>query len=301
VTSSQPASVRNSAIGQIFVLGTARSGTTWLANLLGSHPSIAAVTAPEHHGVHESHVLDHTRYAIPGRIPCAEFGRRYAPEDYFLLTGLELTDVCSGTADVDAVDYFQLLMDAFARRNGASWWLEKTPKHTIYVDDLLDRFPSAKFVVIRRSARDTLVSQLGKYAKPGARRTVQVAEKGFRYESDMRALTRLQRVAPDRVISVLYEDLLSDSDRECSRILRELGIPEARLRSGFPASSSLVGGRGRPLSPWDQIVAAISVAVVRPLPFSLLVYIRRRRDRSQAHTVPKYSRTRRDGLPAQGP
>jgi|SRR5579862_1874372 len=276
--------------GRIFVLGTARSGTTWLGNLLGSHPAIAAVMAPEHHGVHESHLLDHTRFAIPGRMPCGEFGRRYAPEDYFRLTGLDVSDVCGSATEVDALDYFELLMDAFARSRDAGWWLEKTPKHTIYVDELLRRFPTARFVVIRRSLHQTLVSQLGKYAKPGARRTVQVAEKAFRYQSDMRALDRLERTVPDRVTTVQYEALVADTDAECRRLLSELGLPDARLVSAYPASSSSGEPNARRLSAWDRTVVAAVAAAVRPVPFSLIVWIRRRRDRWQAHTVPKYAR-----------
>src|SRR3954471_10834777 len=66
----------------VFVVGTARAGTTWLGNLLASHTQVAAVTCPEHHGMVESHLLDYTRYALPGTLTAQEFMAGYSGEDY---------------------------------------------------------------------------------------------------------------------------------------------------------------------------------------------------------------------------
>jgi hypothetical protein len=278
-------------IGQIFVIGTARSGTTWLGNLLGSHPFVAAVLAPEHHGIHESHLFDHTRYILQGRMSCAEFVRQYAAEDYFRLTGITHAELCDGAPADDAVGFFTRLMELYARSQSARWWLEKTPKHAIYVDEIVRRFPDARFVVIRRSMEDTLLSQLARFPKPGAGRVVQVAEKAFRYASDMRAIKRLERLAVPRVLAVTYEDLVRDLEGESRRLQAFLGLPYHPLESRFEPASSF-GSEGRPKPPLRRldraIVAACSVTL-RFVPFGLLVRLRQARDKSQAVEIPKFA------------
>src|SRR5439155_24638294 len=123
-------------------------------------------------------------------------------------------DLCSGAPGNAAVGFFSMLMETVAKRRAARAWLEKTPKHAIYFDEIAARFPAARFLVIRRAMEPTLLSQLAKYARPGAPRFVQVAEKVFRYTSDMRAIRRLERLDPSRVVSVTYEDLAHDTDAE---------------------------------------------------------------------------------------
>jgi hypothetical protein len=276
--------------GQIFVIGTARSGTTWLGNLLGSHPLIAAVMAPEHHGVHESHLFDHTRYVLRGTMSCDEFFRRYAAEDYFRLTGVERADLCTGQSTNDAVGFFTQLMEIFAKRRGANAWLEKTPKHAIYFDEIVERFPEARFVVIRRSMQETLLSQLAKYARPDAPRFVQIAEKVFRYVSDMRAIRRLERLAAPRVASVRYEDLARETEAESRRLQAFLGLPYSPLASAYEADSSFrrETSRRSGLTWLDRAVVAICAVLFWTVPFRALVAVRRRRDRAQATHIPKF-------------
>src|SRR5690348_5527303 len=103
-----------SDIKPIFVMGTARSGTTWLANLLASHPLIAAVAADEHHGVVESHLLDHTRFALPGVISVRSFLDRYQGEDYFRVMDLSPHECERQIRDpADAIALFTSIMDMY--------------------------------------------------------------------------------------------------------------------------------------------------------------------------------------------
>jgi hypothetical protein len=279
--------------GQIFVIGTARSGTTWLGNLLAAHPAITAVTAVQHHGVHESHLLDHTRYALPGIMSCEAFVAEYSREDYFKLAGLTIDDFCSvAPKSGDACDFFKAMMEEFARRVGARYWLEKTPKHAIYYAEILARFPNARFVVIERDFRAVLRSQLGKYARPGAPRWLQVLEKVFRYVSDMKAIAKLQRAARDKVMTISYEDLVQDTDRQIRRITDFLGLEPERLRSAYSPVPSFEGNSNE--VPQSSALDLLAVELTRRLlllvPFRLAWAVRNRRDRRQARHFPKYTR-----------
>ena len=276
----------------LFVLGTPRSGTTWLANLLISHPDIVGLAAAEHFGIHESHLLDHTRYALAGDMSCDAFVDRYRTEDYFVLAGVSREDlVAASPARGDAVAFFAVLMETVARRTGARYWLEKTPKHAIYSDVLVERFPSARFVIITRSFVNTMGSQLAKFSNPRARWLRQRLEKAFRYEADLRAIRRLRKRLPDRVVSVTYENLLRDPVVQTDRVLQFLGLPERPLRSAYPPDSSEASPTARSALSWrDRAALTMGRAAWRLVPFVALRLLTEQRDRREAQTFPKYQR-----------
>ncbi len=276
----------------IFVLGTPRSGTTWVANLLASHPSVASVGADVHHGVHESHLLDHTRYLMAGRMSPAEFVARYAAEDYFFLAGIAPRQFEAAAlarrpdGEADAIDHFAVLMELVADRAGASRWLEKTPGHAIYAEELCRRFPDARFVVVERGFWPTVGSQLRMFPRDGVSRRHQLAEKAFRYCSDARSLTRLRRRSPHRTTVIRYERLLERPEDECRKMLLDLGLEDVRLASAYPAVSS---GAGPASGRLDALVVAGVRTLTRAMPYPAVAALRVRRDRQMATAIPRHT------------
>ena len=278
-------------IKPLFLLGTARSGTTWLGNLLASHPKIAGVTAAVHQGIHESHLFSHTRYFFPGRMSCDEFILKYHEEDYFKLTGIERESFCEEVwSRSNVFCFFRLMMEKFARHRNASYWLEKTPKHLIYYEEICRTFPDAVFISIERNLHDTILSSLNKYARPDAPRVVQVAEKIFRYVSDMRAIARLRKNWPEKTIRLRYEDLLRNKDKEMKRVLEFLDLDYYCLNSDFLPDSSFKPGRKVVFSftNIDFFFIECCRVAFSLLPFRIMKLIRTRRDRNQAKFFPKF-------------
>ncbi len=280
----------NAPATPLFVLGTARSGTTWLANMLASHPDLAAVTAPEHHGIHESHLFSHTRYVLIGRKTCRQFVERYRREDYFKLLGLGTLGLCDNEELIDIYGFFRLLMEKFAASRGAKYWLEKTPKHTIYYRELLTQFPHAVFVVIQRRFENTLLSNLNMFARPGGGRWRQIAEKVFRYVSDEKAIGKLKKVAPKQVVAVSYEDLLKDKDSELLKVLDFLGLEKLSLKSAFAANSSFDQKKIQKitLGKLDWKFIFLMKFLFGLLPFRLMFLVRRCRDKAESDRFPKF-------------
>jgi Sulfotransferase family len=275
----------------IFVIGTARSGTTWVGNLIASHPDVAAVTAPEHHGVIESHLFDHTQHALRGRLTATQFIDRYEPEDYFQGLGVPPEAFVAASADtpVDAVAHFETLMGLYASRQGARYWLEKTPRHAIYIDQIAARFPRARFVLVKRDPSRTVRGQIAAFSAPGSSHLRTVVAKALRYATDTRGVDRLSRIAGRRATVVRYEDLVRDFEGETARLQHSLGLDPCALRSDFERSTS--GPRAEvqlPLS--DRIVVSGCSRVMKHVPFALIRWLRIRRDAARGGRGPYYRR-----------
>lgn len=279
----------------IIVLGTARSGTSWCANILAMHPAIAAVASAEYEGltgIHESHLFSHTRYCFPDIVDTVEFVDRYKQEDYFKLTGLSPDEFCRRHPGRHSVSrLFRLIMEDYAEEQGASHWLEKTPKHTIYFRELARDFPDALFVVTRRGFRDTILSNINKYPRKGSTFPRQVAEKVFRWVSDRRAIQRFKRSLRGRFIEVSYESMLRDPSTEIARVLGFLNLEQRDLHSTFPSNSAYGSSKPAPRRisglAWPAVYLAAAIYWLTPYP--LVRSLRLRRDRRSARRFPKYT------------
>lgn len=147
----------------LFIMGSVRSGTTWLENIFCSRPDISSSTYIEHHGIHESSLFDHTRYVFFDDIEWDAF--IIEKEDLFELLSLDETIFCENYVGKHGVFYwFSILMEAFAKINNTSYWLEKTPKLFIYYDVIL----KASLKVSSFFAPDNLIIQKGLGNSPGS-------------------------------------------------------------------------------------------------------------------------------------
>ncbi len=261
-----------------------------MANILISHPAIAGVAAAEHQGIHESHLFSHTRYVLDGMRPVAEFLEKYSREDYFKLLGIEAGLLRCKEEKVDVFRFFRLLMEEYSRRRSAQYWLEKTPKHAIYYREIVKEFPDAFFVIIRRRFDETLLSNLNKYARPGSTKWRQIIEKLFRYVSDMRSILKLENCAPEKTVTVSYEALLLNYDREISRILDFLGLEKMHLESAYAADSSFKGGNryNFAITRTDWLLIRLLKYVCEFVPFSLMYRLRVQRDMAETNVFPKF-------------
>ena len=145
----------------IFVLGIQRSGTTWLGNILSQHPNIAAVCI-KGHGIFESIYFSHFIGKFGNLRDARNFKmlvEMFARSNYFLLTGLK-KEILYRNRPQTYPDFFRLLMDNFARMEKKDFWVEKSPDHTPYVENISEYFPDAKFIAIKRNVFSVIKSAL---------------------------------------------------------------------------------------------------------------------------------------------
>lgn len=280
----------------IFVLGLQRSGTTWIANLLAGSGVVAAVTAEEHRGVHESVFFSHFAIAFgpfeQARARAA-FRDAFAASDYFLLTGLPpaaLDDAIERARDYAGV--FALVMDALAAREGCAHWLEKSPHHTLLAEDLATRFPEARFVCVVRSSASLVASRLaaGGRGRPGPLKRAADILRGTLVNT-LHA-RRLKRFAAgcDRAILLSYDGFVADEARGKRELRGFLGLdvtPEA-MHSAFVPNTSHSDPRTRRLSRGDRLLVSIGDWVGSSSPIGLLSWIERTRRRARGVAWPDW-------------
>ena len=280
----------------VFVLGLQRSGTTWIANLLAGSGGVAAVTAAEHRGVHESLFFSHFATAF-GPFDDAEargrFRAAFAASDYFLLSGVSEATLDAALArGRDYADAFAAVMDAVAERQGCALWLEKSPHHTLLAEDLARRFPEARFVCVTRSSAGLIASRLSAYGRRpprGARRAADILRGALTNALHVRSLRRFC-AGCDRALPLRYESFVAD-EAEGKRALRDfLGLDGARedMRSRFAPNSSHAAPGARRLSPGDRVWVAIGAGVGRLTPLALLAMVERARSRARGCVWPDW-------------
>jgi len=254
----------------IFVIGLNRSGTKWLSNELSKHTEIACVRN-ENTGIRETNMF-------------RAFGRKFdlkhlddyiglieiwSSTDFFLRTGVDKSVFFSGSPPVaDHYLLFAKLMDAFAKKQGKVYWLQKASP--IAGLELYDRFPDAHFAIVRRQMVDQIRSNVGRLARPG---WTTIARAAFSYVRDNQILDRLQ--AKSHCPSVSYEELRNDRAKIVQDLLKTWGITRGEIdehvsfrpNTTFPAGTSREDYFHSGQRWWINVCAALSKLIPFPLKF----------------------------------
>jgi len=263
----------------VFVLGQQRSGTTWLANLLSSHPEIASVQSDDHFGIHESIFFSHFARAygdLHDGTRFERFDRDFATSDYYVLAGLE-RDWLRRRRPRSYPEAFRAMMDEVARRRSARCWLEKSPDHTLLAEELATAFPDARFVCITREPVGLIQSRLwssGRRPPAQPRRMLVILKLAASASLHQRYLRRFCDGRGES-LEVSYEALRSGLEAELRRISDFLGVAFApqTLESGYRRNSSFGSGddRGRKaLSRFEVAVIRVAMRVLERVPLGLL-------------------------------
>lgn len=134
---------------RFFLVGAPRSGTTILQSVLASHPKITSF--PETKFFHylwddrlKSKLADRLHEFFHEEISRPDLYNR--PEIY------------KRGSTSDRIKYFIGILDRLATDESNNIWLEKTPEHVYFIQDILDYLPDAKFIHIIRNPLDVVAS-----------------------------------------------------------------------------------------------------------------------------------------------
>lgn len=208
--------------GRLFLVGCPRSGTTLLQSLLAAHPLITSF--PESHFF--SKVQANWRWLRA--LGAASRDARSHLHSYF--EGMdyekELRQVLPwGMISVRAhASAFVRGLDAVARRREVLFWLEKTPQHLHYVEDIQQYVPEATFIHIVRRGEDVVASMFEvTHRHPeewNGARDVQTCLRRWTHDIDL--TLRYSRLSNHVVVH--YNDVVNRTESALRRVCRNVGI-----------------------------------------------------------------------------
>lgn len=203
----------------IFIVGSPRSGTSWLRTLLAGHPSLASP--------HELHLFD--RYLVPAERAwwneVSALDRRRAAglsSAAGLVSLLQHEDLRAWMRDL----YQRSRVAALSRKPGATHLLEKTPDNARHLELIRAIVPGAKFVHLVRDPRAVVASMIERSRRPfGEWAPSEVKRATSSWRAHVSAGLRDAR--PEDTILVRYEDLRGNLDRELRRLADFLDLAGA--------------------------------------------------------------------------
>jgi hypothetical protein len=201
--------VKDSQRRLIFVGGSPRSGTTLVQNMLDSHPLILG--GPEF--LHLQHIVDLRRRL------------------HSSITKGWIDIICT-REDVDSylIELIEKLFLHLADKHQCEFYSEKSPENILVFSKLIELFPKAHFIQVIRDPRAIVTSMqqvkkraVNKGLKPPAF-TANIATRLAYVKKCFDAGFTATKNAPGKVLTVAYEHLLMNPEREIKKICKFLGI-----------------------------------------------------------------------------
>lgn len=290
----------------IFILGSARSGTTWLGNLLATHRAISGAQHIVHWGLAESRLYSTQQFAGDLRDDhnLIRFLELFASTDYFRLAHGDKDRLYRSRPDSFYQLFFEL-MDGMSQTEGTRFWVTKLDAAFFVRPAALEqflrvidaRYPVSRYVGICREFPAVLRSYLNMegvdsiHRLRGARRAAAIALESGRWVAHNRAIERI--VAARAGTLVDYEALRRDRRSvqvALSRYL-EIDVDEFDSQDRYrPNSSHDTRSEDASASPWVQSLASrVLVPVFSRFPIAATSLVKLR-DRTRQARLPFYWR-----------
>ena len=235
----------------VFLVGYPRSGTTLLQALLATQGDI--VTFPETHffttlyedggEIHDS-INNDAANKLLNRIT-EKSGITF---DANFLVGIQHSRT---PESVPVKDLFEAIVIRLLPDNAESGcrWLEKTPDHGLYLEQILHFYPKAKFICIVRNPLHAIHSRT-KYFTPNVSDPLALLSR--HWINHIRAFETFDSHHPGRALLVRYEDLIRATPETIGKICEFLAIDFVmdRLEDYRQMAESII----QPFEYWKQDV-----------------------------------------------
>lgn len=195
----------------LFIIGSPRSGTTWLQTMVGAHPMVCTTVE----------LTLFSNYTAP-------WIKAWNDESANIKNGLWH----QGIPFLWSEDEFYLFLREFlakvydkviATKPQATHILDKQPYYSRYVEDIHRLVPNARFIHVIRDGRDVACSLMA------AQRTMgfgtDTVESSAREWKECVEAAQKARNYPGQYLEVRYESLLNDGVNTLSRVFEFAGLP----------------------------------------------------------------------------
>ncbi|NRB59551.1 MAG: sulfotransferase [Winogradskyella sp.] len=197
-------------MNQIFIFSLPRSGSTLLQRVLMSHDKIKSVAEPW--------ILLPQIYSLRDEGVLSEYGS--------MLSSIAIKDFINNLPLKDE-DYYDSLRGFITElhqkiaNNGETYFLDKTPRYYLIIEEIAKVFPNAKFIFLFRSPEQIYSSMIRTWSNNRLRPflgSYHDLTSGF--EKLSKGYTKLR----DDSIVVRYEDLVLEPEREIKKVLEFLNL-----------------------------------------------------------------------------
>jgi sulfotransferase family protein len=216
------------SVRPVFVLSLPRSGSTLLQRMLATHPEVATASEPW--------VLLPQLYALRERGAVAEYGHRTAARAI-----ADFSDSLPGGRDAYLAEVRRSVTALYEQAAGeAAWFLDKTPRYHLVVDEIMALFPDARFVFLWRNPLAVAASMIESFGRGHWNLD--------RYDVDLhggldRLIAAHERGDP-RTVAIRYEDLVADPVAGTRTVFELLDLDPAMASAESFAGTSLNGRMG---------------------------------------------------------
>jgi Sulfotransferase family len=250
----------------IFVIGSGRSGTTLLRNMLNAHPAIYIAFEPHFYWYESMY-----RTRATGRV----FLDYYFQTSHFRRQHVDPARVLAGLPDPLPRSALGLAYAAVMREKAAQFgrtrFGEKTPAHVTLLNRIYRDFPDARVVHIVRDPRNTVVSLSRMPWAPGST----MINAGY-LDTEHKHATRFR----DRMLRIRLEDLLAEPRATMQSVLAYVGEPwhDAVLDH----ARNLPANDDTPTYPWldgatrDRVPAQAQWQALRPVQIRMIEQMTKR-------------------------
>lgn len=198
----------------VFIIGAARSGTTWLHRMLSAHPSVASLPGTEltvftrYLAQPVSHFRKEKADMEAGRWTLG-LGAFWSEERFMQEVRCFLEDVYGGVLDTNPE---------------ATHILDKHPNYARHLPLIAELLPHARFVHLVRDGREVVVSALSVNKRVG-HSAGELAQACRDWRDFVSKAREDGRALGDRYLEVRYEELKSGGPEVLGRVFAHCGLP----------------------------------------------------------------------------
>lgn len=192
-----------------FIVGCGRSGTTLLRTLLNRHPQIAIP-------LESLFIVDYLKAAPRFEISKLRSLIVQEPEieEWGITPSWEDLESCQTIAEV-IVELHRI----YTRIKGKRCWGQKTPRFVREAELILTYFPGALFIHVVRDPRAVVNSLIHSDVHRS-----NAYHASIRWRMDVQSGLELERLHPENVLRVHYEDMVRDPEKTLRSILSFLNL-----------------------------------------------------------------------------
>jgi hypothetical protein len=224
---------------KLFVVGCAKSGTTWVMNSLNGHPQMVV----KGEGRFTWRMLPYLAQAFKG---FNDDQVKHCDDPTMLLRDVDLLMTARGLFDIQLFRYAET---SGKKPSGLRVLGDKTPQHAVSMPSLNEIYPSAKFIHIVRDPRDAAASGWHHFGPDGQRQR----EEYFAYfvrevwPLSVNAAQTAGRQFLGRYLEMRYEELHREEPYQVRRCLDFLNVDQspAAIEACIAAGDFKTRAKGR--------------------------------------------------------